>query len=91
MTPSDLRAALAELGLSQIEFAQRVPVAYVTVYRWTSERDPRPVPDWIATILRLMRENAELRDDLARLRSAALATAVPASGVVATSAEHGNS
>jgi transcriptional regulator with XRE-family HTH domain len=47
MTPDELRAALARLGLSQVAFARLCNQSHVTVNRWLQGK--RGVPDWLPT------------------------------------------
>lgn len=49
MTPADLRAALADLSLSQTALVQLTGAARSTVYRWLTGK--LPVPGYVATIV----------------------------------------
>jgi len=49
MTGADLAAALAALGLTQQQFAERVGVERVTVNRWVN--GARRVPAWLTLAL----------------------------------------
>ena len=49
MTPSDLRLAIARLGLSQVALARLTGQTPVTVARWLSGN--RAVPRWLDTWL----------------------------------------
>ena len=42
MTPADLRALRLALGLTQREFAARLPVGYATLRDWEAGRAPVP-------------------------------------------------
>lgn len=54
MTPSDLTASLAALGLSQARFARLVGVDKGTVNRWACARKEAAVPRWaVVTLLAL--------------------------------------
>ena len=56
MTPSDFRAALADLGLSQAGFARIALVDARTVRRWCD--GTRAVPGPVVALLRFMRDNS---------------------------------
>jgi transcriptional regulator with XRE-family HTH domain len=59
MTPSELRAALEELGMAQREFAFHVRVAPETVSRWINGHKPVPYwVEWKVIILRNERRHA---------------------------------
>jgi DNA-binding transcriptional regulator YiaG len=53
MTPTDLRAILDQLGMSQLRLAAVLGVNPVTVRRWVAKTNPTPIPTPIARILRL--------------------------------------
>jgi transcriptional regulator with XRE-family HTH domain len=53
LSPTDLRAILDQLGMSQLRLAQVLGVNPVTVRRWVSNKRPTPIPEPIARILRL--------------------------------------
>jgi DNA-binding transcriptional regulator YiaG len=54
VTGPELKAAIRDLGLSQVEFAARLRMHYTTVYDWT--RGERDVPPWVDYMIDLMRE-----------------------------------
>lgn len=54
MTGAEVRAALAELELSQRAFAARFGLSEVVVSRWVN--GARPVPPWVSGVLALLRE-----------------------------------
>ena len=56
MTPSDFRAALANLGLSQAGFARIALVDARTVRRWCD--GTRAVPGPVVALLTFMRDNS---------------------------------
>ena len=51
MTPDDLRAWRAELGLSQVRMAQRIRVPRSTWISW--EQGRRPMPRWLGRMREL--------------------------------------
>jgi DNA-binding transcriptional regulator YiaG len=65
MTGSELRAALAELGISQAAFARELGVSALTVNRWCSEdwhdgrperpQRPQPVPRYVSRYIEVER------------------------------------
>lgn len=61
MSPSDFRAALAELGLSQAEFGRQAGVPPNTVNRWM--RRPA-IPPLAAFVITLLQERREIRERL---------------------------
>lgn len=61
MTGDELRAALKELDLSQVEFAEQLRCHYTTVYDWS--RGERRVPPWIDYVIELMRERKMEKSD----------------------------
>ena len=56
MTGAEVRATLAELGMTQRAFAARFALSEVVVSRWVN--GVRPVPPWVAGVLALLRERA---------------------------------
>jgi DNA-binding transcriptional regulator YiaG len=52
MTPAELRAAIADLGMTQVGFARVAGVNPATVRRWLagSRRIPGPIPALIAAL-----------------------------------------
>lgn len=54
MTGDQLRAAIAELGLTRYAFAVRCRAAPSTVYKWT--KPGAAVPGYVETIVELLRE-----------------------------------
>jgi len=50
MTPADLRTALAALGLTQIEAANRIGVSRMAVAHWLASR--RPIPKYAVELLK---------------------------------------
>jgi predicted transcriptional regulator len=61
MTGPDLRAALAELGLTGYAFAVECRVNPSTVYKWLHLKPGAYVPGYVETIVELLRENRRLR------------------------------
>lgn len=59
ITPDELRAILAQLGISQNELARRIGVTSTTVNNWTAGKHPLTGP--AAIVLRSM-----TKDDLTR-------------------------
>ncbi len=54
MTPAEVRASLARLGLSQSKAARVIGVNPRTVRNWCAEPQRAPVPAYIRLLLRLM-------------------------------------
>jgi DNA-binding transcriptional regulator YiaG len=50
MTPSDLVAARASLGLGQAALARALGMSTTAVWRW--EKGDRPIPPWLGLALR---------------------------------------
>lgn len=57
MTPDELRAALADLGLTGRAFARRIAVHEQSVTRWV--KGTRPVPSWIPSMIEMMRKEQQ--------------------------------
>ena len=57
MTPSELRAALDGLGISQREFAFAARVTPETVSRWANGK--KPIPFWVPWKLELLRRERQ--------------------------------
>jgi DNA-binding transcriptional regulator YiaG len=64
MTATAFRAALAELGYSQTEFARVIRTEDRTVRRWIAGQSR--VPGAVETLLVLLRKRPELKDVLDR-------------------------
>lgn len=58
MTGAELRAALDELHIEPVDLARKCGVLRKTVYRWyrDGKEDSLPVPQYVETIIDLMRE-----------------------------------
>lgn len=56
MTPTELRAALARLGMSQSAAARELGVSDRTVRRWCADPQRAPVPAATAKLLTMMLE-----------------------------------
>jgi hypothetical protein len=50
MTASELRTALKQLEISQMELARRLKVAPTTARRWVSRTNPTPIPHYVDII-----------------------------------------
>jgi len=61
MTAAELRAALAEFGMSGYAFAVEVRCNPSTVYKWLHLKPGAYVPGYAETIVELLRENRRLR------------------------------
>jgi len=60
MTGPEFRAALAALGMSQREFADRFGLHWTSVLRWTG--GTHAVPPWVPAVLALLLREQELED-----------------------------
>jgi len=58
MTPTEFRAALKSLSLSQRSLAERLGVEPATVNRWATGKVP--VPQYAAYVLELLAERREI-------------------------------
>ena len=56
MTPVDFRAALADLGLTQVGFARVARVDPRTVRKWVA--GDRPIPGPVVVLLEMLRSRA---------------------------------
>jgi DNA-binding transcriptional regulator YiaG len=59
MTPTDLRTARKELGLTQAGLAAKLGVTSTAVAYW--ERGERPMPEWMALVLRGIKAEREVQ------------------------------
>ena len=63
MTADEFRAALKELRMSQLAWATRFGLSPGAVNRWA--KGTRPVPPWVAEVIRMLQERRELSRRLA--------------------------
>jgi len=61
MTADDLRAALADLGISGYRFAIECHVDPTTVYKWLKLKPGAYVPGYAVAIVRLLQQVRDLR------------------------------
>lgn len=63
MTPEEFRAALKDLGMSQIFLALNAKMSPTTVNRWATGL--QPIPGWVPWVFRLLEESRTNRARLA--------------------------